>query len=99
MQLTGIEIELNGRRKFVGKCGICPSCHIPHLKGKIIFYKEEKFKNVISHKLQAAGIDRYAWDFVRDKFKCEGMVIWCRDTYTMILISADKISGSPIVDL
>lgn len=99
MKLVGLEISMNGTTKFIGKVNVCPPCGIKGLQGRVILYKEENFKDAVSWKLEAVGLDRYVWDYAVKEFKCEGVVIYCKDRRCTILLGKEKLNNTFILDM
>jgi hypothetical protein len=97
--ITGLEIAVDSKIRFVGKVGKCPPCDIPHLEGRIILYKKDKWTNVISYALNAFGIDRAAYEYARDNLGAEGVVCFCPDRRCTILVSNEKMKSAYTVNL
>lgn len=99
LQLTGIEIIVNGKPKFVGKLGLCPTNHLfPDLKGVPVFYREVPWKDVYSYTTNAIGVDANAWQRAAE-LGAAGMLVYCEDESKCLWITAADINGAYIVDL
>jgi hypothetical protein len=100
MELTGIQIVVNGVEKFVGKLGACPKNPVfPGLLGRPVFYREVPFSDVYSYETRALGVDRDAWDKAVE-MGAEGMVIYCADRSECYYVSAKLMAAEAfIVDL
>lgn len=97
--LTGLQIEVNGRKKFCGKVGICPSNrHVPKLAGHMCLYKEEMAKDAISHKLEKIGIDSDIWEKAKS-LGAEGIVWYLKDKNTLVTASKAIIDESFDLDM
>lgn len=94
MELLGLEIDIAGKRKFIGKVGIVPaSATIPKLKGHCIIYREAKWRDVISHTTNTFGFDYSVWLRAKE-LGAEGMVTFCPDYSRMILCSKELIDSA-----
>lgn len=100
MRLTGIQIEVDGVEKFVGKVGRCPRNQLyPELVGVPVFYREVPYRDVYSYQARALGVDAAAWDEAV-KLGAEGMIIYCSDKQLCFYVSKQKMAAeSFLLDL
>ena len=97
--LIGIEIQVNGTFKFVGKVGTVPKFTVPDsLVGHRIFYRELKHADVFSRATDSYSVDREAWDMAHS-LEATGMVIFVKDRNETVVATADVINKSSVVDL
>ncbi len=104
MKLTGIEIEVDGQSRCVGKVGLCPhGSEITnrihnHVRGQPIFYREAPFAQVFSYETSAISVDAMAWDKAA-ALGAQFMVIFCKDIGRIYVAPKDLIGGAGKVDL
>lgn len=97
--LIGIEIEIGGIKRFVGKvCTIPENQVIPKFKGVRVLYKEELWTKFYSYSTDSVGIDSAAWLTAKDH-GAEGMIVFCKDKAEMWCIKGHYIDSAPLIDL
>ncbi len=99
MELTGLAVIINGKEKFVGKVGVCPpSRQLPHLQGQAILYREVKYADVHSYRLDAYSVDVQAWNKAME-MGAASQVIYCKDSHLLIEITPDALARAFALDM
>jgi hypothetical protein len=98
MNLIGLEIEVKGKRKFIGKAGICPK-GVPGYAGKRILYREVRYSDFYSYTTRTLGIDAEVWRAARREFQVLALLTYCTDTGELWAIDGPVLDAAPVADL
>lgn len=100
MRLTGIQIVVGGRTKFVGKVGVCPrNSTVPELAGRIILYRDPRFwEQATSVEGTMIGVDAEAWDKAKE-LGAVACVTFVRDVKRCVWADAATMDGGTKTEL
>ena len=99
MRLTGIEIIVSGKKKFIGKVGLTPRNSIlPQLDRVPLLYREVPFKDLYSHKTDSIGVDAAGWEKA-EELGAAGMLCYCKDERKFFYVPASLLNECRVVDL
>lgn len=99
MRLTGIEIVVDGKIKFVGKVGLTPQNRVlPQLARVPVLYREVPYKDLYSYTTQSIGVDAAAWEKAVE-LGAKAMICYCKDERAFFYVPASVMAQSKVIDL